>query len=206
VPCPVRFSTQRLGRVPQCRPPMGLVSRDQGARRKSMPVHRRRQATQRSATTPIGPKGYGAAPRLVARPRTRVAVRRRLPATATSRFQRRVVGGMARLLRCRSSAMEGHRRRRGASNSEPWRTQRTTLGAPAKPRRARSAYLKYVEHPDARKHRWVRCIGVRSRKLVRYAGLVSSCRRHINPHVSPGVDCGPAAPARRRLWWRMLCW
>jgi hypothetical protein len=25
------------------------------------------------------------------------------------------------------------------------------------------------EHPEARKHRWVRCFGVRSRKLVRYA-------------------------------------
>ena len=49
----------RPGRVPQCRPPMGLVSRDQGARRKSMLEHRRRRATQRSATTPIGPKGCG---------------------------------------------------------------------------------------------------------------------------------------------------
>jgi len=59
-----------------------------------MPVHRRRPATQRLAAAPVGPKGYGAAPRLVARPRTRAAVRRQLPATATSRFQRRVVGGM----------------------------------------------------------------------------------------------------------------
>ena len=39
---------------------MGLVSRDQGARRKSMLEHRRRRATQRSATTPVGPKGCGA--------------------------------------------------------------------------------------------------------------------------------------------------
>ena len=38
-----------------------------------------------------------------------------------------------RLRRCRSSAMEGHRRRRGASNPDPWRSQRTTLGAPAGP-------------------------------------------------------------------------
>jgi hypothetical protein len=30
--------------------------------------------------------------------------------------------------------------------------------------------LMYVEHPEARKHRWVLCIGGRSRKLVRYAG------------------------------------
>ena len=30
--------------------------------------------------------------------------------------------------------------------------------------------LEYVEHPEARKHRWVRCIAARSRKLVRYAG------------------------------------
>jgi len=28
----------------------------------------------------------------------------------------------------------------------------------------------YVEHPEARKHRWVRCIAGHSRKLVRYAG------------------------------------
>jgi hypothetical protein len=27
-----------------------------------------------------------------------------------------------------------------------------------------------VEHPEARKYRWVRCIAGRSRKLVRYAG------------------------------------
>jgi hypothetical protein len=60
-----------------------------------MPEHRRRRATQRSATTPIGPKGYGAASRLVTRPRKRVAVRRQLPAPATARFQCRVVGGMA---------------------------------------------------------------------------------------------------------------
>ncbi|MEE9582509.1 MAG: hypothetical protein V3W36_06160, partial [Acidimicrobiia bacterium] len=26
------------------------------------------------------------------------------------------------------------------------------------------------EHPEVRKHRWVRCIGARSRRLVRYAG------------------------------------
>ena len=66
----------------------------------------------------------------------------------------------------------GHRRRRGAWNPGPWRAQRTTLGAPAGPRRARSAYLLYVEHPEARKHSWVRCIADRSRKLVRYAGWV----------------------------------
>ena len=29
---------------------------------------------------------------------------------------------------------------------------------------------QYVEHPEARKHRWVRCIAGRSRKLVRNAG------------------------------------
>ena len=39
--CPMGFSTQRPGRSPQCRPPMGLASRGQGARRKSMPEHRR---------------------------------------------------------------------------------------------------------------------------------------------------------------------
>jgi len=37
-------------------------------------------------------------------------------------------------------------------------------------RGARSAYLRYVEHPEARKHRWVWCITGRSRKLVRYEG------------------------------------
>ncbi len=37
-------------------------------------------------------------------------------------------------------------------------------------RGARSAYLRYVEHPEARKHCWVRCIVDHSRKLVRYAG------------------------------------
>jgi len=37
-------------------------------------------------------------------------------------------------------------------------------------RGARSAYLRYVEHPEARKNSWVRCIAGRSRKLVRYAG------------------------------------
>ncbi len=46
-----------------------------------------------------------------------------------------------RLLRCRSSAMEGHRRRRGALNPDPWRPQRTTLGAPAGPRGGADAYL-----------------------------------------------------------------
>jgi hypothetical protein len=30
--------------------------------------------------------------------------------------------------------------------------------------------LRYVEHPEARKHRWVLCIVDRSRKLVRSAG------------------------------------
>jgi len=37
-------------------------------------------------------------------------------------------------------------------------------------RGARSAYLRYVEHPEARKGRWVRYIAGRSRKLVRSAG------------------------------------
>ncbi len=60
-----------------------------------MPEHRRRRATRRSAMTPIGSKGYGAASRPVTRPWKRVAVRRQLPATATFRFHRRVFGGMA---------------------------------------------------------------------------------------------------------------
>jgi hypothetical protein len=33
-------------------------------------------------------------------------------------------------------------------------------------RGARSAYLRYVEHPEARTHRWMRCIAGRSRKLM----------------------------------------
>ena len=37
-------------------------------------------------------------------------------------------------------------------------------------RGARSAYSRYVEHPEARKDRWVRYIAGRSRNLVRYAG------------------------------------
>jgi hypothetical protein len=36
--------------------------------------------------------------------------------------------------------------------------------------RARSAYLRYEEHSEARIHRWSRCIVGRSIKLVRYAG------------------------------------
>jgi hypothetical protein len=36
--------------------------------------------------------------------------------------------------------------------------------------RGAEAYWDYVEHPEARKHRWVRCIADRSRKLVRYVG------------------------------------
>jgi hypothetical protein len=43
-------------------------------------------------------------------------------------------------------------------------------------RGARSRTRQYVEHPEARKHRWVRRIAGRSRKLVRYAGL---SLRHI---------------------------
>lgn len=36
--------------------------------------------------------------------------------------------------------------------------------------RSAEAYLKYVEHAEARKRRWVRYIVGRSRKLVRDAG------------------------------------
>ena len=67
------FATNRPGSGPQCRPPMGLVSRDQGARRKSMLEYRRRRATKRSAVIPIGPKGYGAASRLVSHHHQRVS-------------------------------------------------------------------------------------------------------------------------------------
>jgi hypothetical protein len=42
-PYPVGFAAKRLGPGPECRPPMGLERRDQDARRKSMPVHRRPQ-------------------------------------------------------------------------------------------------------------------------------------------------------------------
>jgi len=38
-----------------------------------MPEHRRRRATQRSATPPIGPKGYGAPPALVSHRHHRVS-------------------------------------------------------------------------------------------------------------------------------------
>ena len=37
-------------------------------------------------------------------------------------------------------------------------------------RGARRRTRQYVEHPEARKHRWVLCIAGRSRKLVRHAG------------------------------------
>jgi len=37
-------------------------------------------------------------------------------------------------------------------------------------RGARNRTQQYVEHPEARKRRWGRCITDRSRKLVRYAG------------------------------------
>ena len=79
-----------------------------------MPEHRQRRATTRSATTPIGPEGYGAALRLVTRPRKRVAVRRQRPATATFLFHRRVFGGMAPASSLPLLGDEGHRRRRGA--------------------------------------------------------------------------------------------
>jgi len=32
--------------------------------------------------------------------------------------------------------------------------------------RGAQAYLQYVEHPEVRKHRWVRCIAGRSRSLA----------------------------------------
>ena len=43
----------------------------------------------------------------------------------------------------------------GPPGGEPWVTPRC---------------WRRGEHPEARKHCWVRCIGARSRKLVRYAG------------------------------------
>jgi len=79
-----------------------------------MPEHRRRRATTRSATTPIGPEGYGAAPRLVTRPWKRVAVGRHPPATATFRVHHRVAGGMAPPSSLPLLGDKGHRRRRGA--------------------------------------------------------------------------------------------
>ena len=91
--------------------------------------HRRRRATQGSATTPIGPKGCG---------------------------------GMAPSSSLPLLGDEGHRRRRGALNPDPWRSQRTTLGDPAEPRRARSAYLRYIEHPDGSKRRRLLQISARS--------------------------------------------
>ncbi len=94
-----------------------------------MPEHRRRRATQRSAAPPIGPKGYGAASRLVTRPWKRVAVRRQRPATATSRFHRRIYGGMAPSSSLPLLGDAEHRRRRGALRSQ------TPLGtAPHRPR------------------------------------------------------------------------
>jgi hypothetical protein len=161
-PCPVGFSTWRSGWSPQCRSPMGLVSRYQGARRKLMSEHRRRRATQRSATTPIGPKGCGD-----------MAPSSSLPFLGD----------------------EGHRRRRGAQNPDPWRTQRTVLGTPAGPRRARlvlsstlrRAFGACVSPPPA---------------CVRWARLAASLRPHravVGGESTPsgestaGCDASPAA-------------
>jgi len=102
-----------------------------------MPVHRRRRATQRSATTPIGPKGCGGMT-----PSSSLPL---LGDGGTSPSSRRLEPG-------------------------PMTHATDDAGGPGQASRARSAYLWYVEHPEARKHRWVRCIGARSRKSVRYAG------------------------------------
>jgi len=62
-------------------------------------------------------------------------------------------------------------------------------------RGARSAYLQYVEHPEARKHRWVGYIGARSRKLVRKAGYTLAVgsrrrrRRRATLYLVPGRPC-----------------
>jgi len=103
-----------------------------------MPVHRRRRATQRSATTPIGPAGCGG-----------MAPPSSLPLLGdggTSPSSRRLESG-------------------------PMAHATDDAGGPGRASRGRGARTRrYVEHPEARKHRWVRCIAGRSRKLVRYAG------------------------------------
>jgi len=83
---------------------------------------------------------------------------------------RRVAAPWARLLRCRSSAMKDiavvaapRIRTHGARNGRCWGPRPDLAGRGARTR-------PYVEHREARKHHWVRCIADRSRKLVRYAG------------------------------------
>jgi len=61
----------------------------------------------------------------------------------------------------------------------------------------------YVEHPEARKHLWVRCIAGRSRKLVRYAGLNQAAAASDGNRLQPAVDLEPGEDvldmvARRR--------
>ena len=102
-----------------------------------MPEQRRRRATQRSAATPIGPKGCGgmAPPSLLPL----------LGDGGTSPSSRRLESG-------------------------PMAYATDDAGAPGRALRARRRTRQYVEHPEARKHRWVRYIDGRSRKLVGYAG------------------------------------
>jgi len=54
----------------------------------------------------------------------------------------------------------------------PWPVGFATRGA-------RTRTHQYVEHPEASKHRWVRCIVVRSRDLMNHAG------EHARPAVMP---------------------
>jgi hypothetical protein len=141
------------------------------------PRRRQRSVAEGSLTgKPIGPKGYGAASRLVSRPRKRVAVGRLLPATATSRFHLRVAAAWPRFLRCPSSAMDGHRLCRGASNPETWRTQGTTLGS----------------QPEAlgRKPHWARHLAALATRPCEYCGLElgalrRSGRRGVVAEVRP---------------------
>jgi len=171
VPCPVGFSTQRSGRCPQCRPPMGLASGSRGARRKSMPEHLRRRATKRSAATPIGPEGCGG-----------MAPSSSLPLLGdggTSPSSRRLesgtmahatddAGGPGRASRARSAYLRyvtARLRRLCLPAISAW-----PMGSPQGEPSATLRCCRRGEHPEARTHRWVRCIAGRSRKLVRYAG------------------------------------
>jgi hypothetical protein len=145
-------------------------------------------------------------------------------AAPTSEFQ-----GLNEALRNLSEAQVSRSRRvwasgcvspTGAKEGQPtflisFRREGSEVPCPAvfTTRGARSRTQQYVEHPEARKLRWVRCIAGRSRKLVRNAGsgrpAIPTERREENAARGPesarsqlrrGVGRSPrgSPPARRR--------
>ncbi len=171
MPCPVGFSTMRSGRGPQCRPPMGLASRDQGARRKSM---------------------FGIVDDEQRRDRPRPPSARKV-AAPWPRLRRCRSSKMKDIAVVTAPRIRGH----GARNGRYWGPRPDLAGRGARTRQYVTARLRRLcltatsawpmgspggepsatlrccrrgEHPEPRKHRWVRCIGGRSWRLVRNAG------------------------------------